>query len=347
MSTAARLGFVPSFRTGVVTSILEERKGLQRVEVDGERAYVLTELMGQVAIGDRVVMNTTAVELGLGTGGWHVVHWNLGREQWSEAGPGHQMKLRYTSLQTDTGTAEELLADDRLAPTGVPVVVCGLHSQVGVAAVAARYGLEDCRIAYVMTDAAALPLVMSDLVHALRDGGVIDVTVTAGQSFGGDIEAVNTPSAIDLAVRDGAEIVIVGMGPGSLGTGTDLGFSGLEVGSIVDAAAVLGHVPIVAVRFSDADARARHRGVSHHTRTAVGRFAHARAVIPVPRGQAVDDLDDHDVVEVDVPEMAAVLETRGIDITTMGRGPDPEPNFFAYAAAAGVHAASLASARRT
>ena len=68
--------------------VLQERAGLQRVEVDlgagPERAYVLTELTGTVAAGDRAVVNTTAVELGLGTGGWHVVHWNLAREEWWE-----------------------------------------------------------------------------------------------------------------------------------------------------------------------------------------------------------------------------------------------------------------------
>jgi hypothetical protein len=90
----------------VVEGILVERPGLQRVMVDGERAYVLTELIGTVAVGDRVVINTTAVELGLGTGGWHVVHWNLSRDEWHTAGPGHVMKLRYTSLQTDTGSVE-------------------------------------------------------------------------------------------------------------------------------------------------------------------------------------------------------------------------------------------------
>ena len=44
---------------------------------------MLTHLIGTVAVGDRVVMNTTAVDLGLGTGGWNVVHWNLARDQWS------------------------------------------------------------------------------------------------------------------------------------------------------------------------------------------------------------------------------------------------------------------------
>src|SRR5207342_3188199 len=101
---------MPSFRSGKVTTLLMERPGLQRVEVDlgdgNERAYVLTQLTGTVAVGDRVVLNTTAVELGLGTGGWDVVHWNLSRDAWSEPGPGHIMKLRYTSLQVDAGAGE-------------------------------------------------------------------------------------------------------------------------------------------------------------------------------------------------------------------------------------------------
>src|SRR5215217_9701164 len=101
---------MPSFRSGKVTTLLMERPGLQRVEVDlgegDERAYVLTQLTGTVAVGDRVVVNTTAVELGLGTGGWHVVHWNLSRSELVEPGPDHVMKLRYTSLQFDAGTDE-------------------------------------------------------------------------------------------------------------------------------------------------------------------------------------------------------------------------------------------------
>ena len=88
---------------------------------------------GRWRSGDEVVVNTTAVELGLGTGGWHVVHWNLAGDEWHEPGPGHIMKLRYTSLQADTGAAEE--HGDRRWPwpdlDGLPVVACGLHSQVG------------------------------------------------------------------------------------------------------------------------------------------------------------------------------------------------------------------------
>ena len=116
---------MPSFKTGTVTKLLSERPGLQRVEVDGRPAYVLNQLIGTVAVGDRVVVNTTAVDLGLGTGGWDVVHWNLERAEWSEPGPGHEMKLRYTSLQADVG-----VATDQPRKIGMPVVACFLHSQV-------------------------------------------------------------------------------------------------------------------------------------------------------------------------------------------------------------------------
>src|SRR3954452_3088381 len=117
---------MPSYRTGEVVKLLEARPGLQRVEVDlghgAERAYALTQLTGPVALGDRVVVNTTAVELGLGTGGWHVVHWNLSRSELVEPGPDHVMKLRYTSLQFDAGTDELAHPDLPTDLGGTPVV---------------------------------------------------------------------------------------------------------------------------------------------------------------------------------------------------------------------------------
>jgi len=327
---------VPSFRTGVVTAVLAERAGLQKVEIDGERAYVLTQLIGTVAVGDRVVVNTTAVDLGLGTGGWHFVHWNLARESFSEPGAGTVMKLRYTSLQVDTGTAEEDEAPALGSLDGRPVVACSLHSQVAcVAAAFDRAAAPGRRLVYVMTDSAALPLALSDLVADLRDRGLLAATVTCGQAFGGDHEAVSVPSALQVAVTmAGADAVVVGPGPGVVGTGSDYGFGGVEVAAAVDAAAHLGGRPIVAVRYSDADDRNRHRGVSHHTTTALALTAH-RPWVAVPRGS-----DGHDglgeVAEVDVPDDLDFGPT-----TSMGRVPAQDPGFFRWAAAAGVLAAQM------
>jgi hypothetical protein len=315
---------VPSYRTGTVNEILLERPGLQRVRVDGELAYVLTQLVGPVAVGDRVVMNITAVELGLGTGGWHPVHWNLARDAWSEPGPGHILKLRYTSLQVDTGAGEEGL-DLPASLDGLPVVACGLHSQVPCVAVAVKHRRPDSRLVYVMTDGGSLPMALSDTVHELRASGVVDLTVTAGHAFGGDVEAVNLHSALALALHHGADVVVAGIGPGVVGTATPLGHTGLDVVAIVDATAALGGQPIVAVRFSEADPRPRHLGPSHHTKTAI----ELAAVRPIAA----------DPAEFEVPDIAALFDERGLRVTTMGRGPADDPAFFRWAAAAGVAAA--------
>lgn len=315
---------MPSYRTGTVQQILEERPGLQRVVVDGDRAYVLTQLIGPVSRGDRVVMNTTAVELGLGTGGWHVVHWNLDRESWNEPGPGHIMKLRYTSLQVDTGAGEEGV-ELPASLDGLPVVACALHSQVPCVAAVVKDRRPHTRVAYVMTDGASLPIALSDMVHSLRTSSLVDFTITSGHSFGGDFEAVNIHSGLALARHHGADVVIAGIGPGVVGTGTKLGHTGLDVVGIVDATAALGGVPIVAVRFSDIDGRERHSGPSHHTLTAI-ELASRQLVVPAPE-------------EFAVPDVGALLASHGLNVTTMGHGPDDDPAFFRWAGAAGVAAA--------
>lgn len=327
---------MPSFRTGTVTSLLSERAGLQRVEVDGRKAYVLTQLTGSVAVGDRVVVNTTAVELGLGTGGWDVVHWNLAHESLDLPGDGHVMKLRYTSLQADTGVAEEHReAVESLR--GAPVVALALHSQLACAAAAVKMQRPDASVTYVMTDAASLPIALSDLVFALQGAGLLDQTITAGQAFGGDVEAVNVASALALSAGD---VTFVGMGLGSVGTGTALGFGGYEVGAILDTINDLGGHAIAALRFSDADPRERHKGLSHHSASAIGA-SHTPVVVPVPDDEPVPALPPNvTAASVVVPDALSVLEAKGIAVSTMGRGPADDPRAFAYAAAAGAYAAT-------
>ena len=317
-----------------------ERPGLQRVETDAGRAYVLTQLTGPVAAGDPVILNTTAVDLGLGTGGWHVVHWNLARDAWAEPGPGHIMKLRYTSLQADTGAAEELHPDLPIELGGMPVVACGLHSQVAPVAVAVLAAAPRARIAYVMTDGAALPLALSDLVAALLDAGVLAATITAGHAFGGDLEAVSIPSALALARHAlDADLAIVAMGPGVVGTGTALGTTSVEVAGILDAAAALGATPVAALRMSSGDARPRHQGVSHHSRTALD-LVRSRVLVACPP-EAPFESPRHDVRVVEAPPIGSLLADAGLHVTTMGRGPEQDPLFFQAAGAAGTLAASL------
>jgi hypothetical protein len=334
---------VPAFHTGRVVEVLAERRGLQRVLVDlvdagrgpgPERAYVLTALTGDVSVGDRVIVNTTAVDLGLGTGGWHVVHWNLERSAFAEAGPGHIMKLRYTSLQADTGTVEEHDPEVPATLDRMPVAVCGLHSQMGVVAAVAMHRDPDLRLAYVMTDGAALPLPLSDLVADLCDRSVLTHTITAGNAFGGELESVTVASALAHARhRLGCDAAVVAMGPGITGTGSTLGTTGLEVASIADQVAALGGRPIVALRVSSGDHRDRHLGVSHHSQTVLGL---TRTPLTVPVAEPTDLPPPHRALVIEVPDVAAILDGLGVEITTMGRGPSEDPAFFAAAGAAGV-----------
>jgi Protein of unknown function (DUF3866) len=350
---------VPQFKTGKVERVLQERTGLQRVEVllDGgtERAYVLTQLTGRVDVGDPVVVNTTAVDLGLGTGGWHVVHWNLARDRWSEPGPGHIMKARYTSLQTDTGSAEEHWAEmaDITSVDGMPVVAAALHSQVPAIAAAFKARRPEGRLAYVMTDGAALPLALSDLVAALRDRCLLDATITCGHAFGGDHEAVSVFSALAVARHIvGADAAIVAMGPGIVGTASRLGFSGIEVGPALDAATGLGGVPIACLRVSFADPRARHRGLSHHTATALTIATRSRVVIPVPcvggdeERVLREELDSsglsarHELVDVAPVGILALLSRHDLEVVSMGRAAADDPVLFEAAGVAGAVAAA-------
>jgi hypothetical protein len=350
---------MPSFRTGKVVRLLEARAGLQRVEVDlgegPERAYALTQLTGPVADGDQVVVNTTAVELGLGTGGWHVVHWNLERDHWHEQGSGHIIKGRYTSLQADVGSTEEHL--EQLAEVdsidGMPVVAAALHSQLPAIAAAFRDCRPQGRLAYVMTDGAGLPLALSDLVAELRAVDLLDATITCGHAFGGDYEAVSVFSALAVARHVAhADAAVVVMGPGIVGTNTRLGFSGMEVGAVLDATTGLGGVAIACLRVSFADPRARHHGLSHHSATALRVAARERALVAVPRLADPDhdarlraDLERagidrrHELVDVHAPDALGLFARHGLEIVSMGRPAAADPALFQAGAAAGMLAA--------
>lgn len=356
---------MPSFQTGLVVRILEERPGLARVEVDmgkgPERAYALTQLTGPVALGDQVVVNTTAVELGLGTGGWHVIHWNLEHPAWSEPGPGHILKARYTSLQADVGSAEEHaeLLKEVESVHGMPVVAAALHSQVPAIAAAFKSVAPGVRLGYIMTDGAAMPLVLSDLVAELRDRELLDTVITSGHAFGGDYEAVSIFSALAVARHlANLDAVVVAMGPGIVGTGTRLGFSGMEAGQVLDATVGVGGMPIACLRASFADPRARHQGISHHSRTALRIGCRSRVLLPFPtiggaeeailrRDLLTSGLSDlHEVIDIDPGDVVALLDDHGLDVLSMGRTVDQDPVLFQCAAAAGLLAARYSNERR-
>src|ERR1051325_7336048 len=155
-----------SLRRGRVTAILEEHEGLVRLEVDGEPCVAYPDLTGPVAVEDDVIVNVQSRELGLGSGGFDVLHANLTRGLGLAAGEGaHVMKLPYTPVQAAAVHAEEGAELAERLPV-LPVVCCSLHSQV--APVCAGLG-EGLQVAYVQLPGGALPLPLSDAVRLLRE----------------------------------------------------------------------------------------------------------------------------------------------------------------------------------
>ena len=203
-----------------------------------------------------------------------------------------------------------------------------------------------------MLDGGALPAWFSRTAAGLREAGWLAATVTVGQAFGGDLEAVTLHSGL-LAARHvlGADLVVASQGPGNLGTGTRWGFSGVAAGEAVNAVAVLGGRPVASLRISDADPRERHRGISHHSLTSYGRVALARADVVLPdlpgefgarvTAAAAPLAARHNLVAVSVDGLADALRACPVPLSTMGRGLDEDPAYFLAAAAAGRHAAAL------
>lgn len=350
------------WREGQVRELGRHSSGAVELVVstaDGDLpAMAYPELVGEPRVGDRVLLNVTALELGLGTGGFALVVAIPDRLPSDPPDLGHIVKARYTPLQTTVLAADEqgsphheLLRDaDDIG--GMPVVVADLHSALTPVIAGVRETRPDARIVYVMSDGGALPLWFSRSVPALRAAEWLAATVTVGQAYGGDVEAVTLHSGL-LAARLvlHADVVVVTQGPGNLGTGTRWGFSGVASGEAVNAVNVLGGRAVAALRVSAVDDRPRHRGVSHHSLTALGEVALTTADVVVPLldgafGQQVRDACTglarrHRLVEVSVDGLRERLRDTPAPLSSMGRGLDADPAYFLAAAAAGRHAATL------
>ncbi len=295
--------------------------------------------------GDQVLLNTTAVSLKLGTGGYHFVLANLNHTSHPVAPGGHIMKLRYTPMQIkvlsaeepDSPFHEELAGAESLQ--GTPVLAVTLHSMLAPLCL----GLEKdhLKVAYVMTDGAALPIAFSETVDWLKQEQLLAGTVTIGHAFGGDLEAVNVYSGLLAAkIAFKPDVIIAGMGPGIAGTGTKWGFTGIEQGEILNAAEALEGIPIAVPRISFADKRQRHQGISHHTQTVLSAVCRVKAILPLPEleGDKMDYilgqlqnaglLDKYYCCVEKVINGTGYLAGNQHRITTMGRNAEDDPEFF-------------------
>jgi hypothetical protein len=337
-----------------VTARLKLRRGAivsadpLEVEVDGQRrrAWADEVLLGEMREGDEVVVNVAALDLRLGSGGFDVVHANLtrGLEDGGE-GDAHVMKLNYTSLQHPVDPVERpdsRFQTDEIRPKGTtrlaPVAVLPLHGHLAPAVWAAAQASPGLRVGYVQTGGGALPGSFSRDVKQLRERALLAGHITAAPAYGGEHEAFSTVGALDAAVNSlGWDAILVGPGPGIIGSGTAYGHGGMAALDSSHAALSLGLPTLISPRLSNSDPRPRHQALSHHTRTVL-QLLLAPVVVAIPNEEpevaaALEPFDHHvEQVSVDLDGYAAA----DLPKTTMGRSLQNDPLFFAAALAVGT-----------
>jgi hypothetical protein len=332
-----------------VTARLKLRRGVVvsaeplEVEVGGERrrAWADEVLLGEMRDGDEVVVNTAALDLELGSGGFDVVHVNLtrGLEGGVEGGE-HVMKLNYTSLQHPVEPKERRVVRETadIHPKVAPVLVLPLHGHLAPAAWAAAQAAPELQVGYVQTGGGALPGSLSRDVAQLRERGLLAGHITAAPAYGGEHEALSTVGALDAAAGElGWDAILVGPGPGIIGSDTAYGHGGMAALDSAHAALSLGLPTLISPRLSGSDPRDRHRGLSHHTRTVLGLLL-APVYVAVPEGEqeivTALEATKHRAVKVsaDLDGYAAA----DLPTTTMGRSLRDDPLFFSAPLAAGT-----------
>lgn len=333
------------------------------VDIDGSRHLALgyDEVVGTLSSGEEVLLNSTAADTGLGTGGYLFIVAPANRLPEPSTGPGHIMKARYMPQQTMVLAVDEQESDHHEAIKNadhigrMPIVVADLHSALPAIVAAAKHHSPQLAIAYIHTDTAALPIAFSRTAATLRERGDI-ITITSGQSFGGDYETVNLHTAL-LTARHvvKADIAVVVQGPGNVGTGTTWGFTGTAVGEAINAINLLRGTAIATLRVSQTDRRPRHRGISHHSMTAYTKVALTPAVVPTTK----ENIDPVILAEIEADYRALAdtgrltlveasgirepLEASPVPLGTMGRSLHEDYAAFAFTGAGGIVAAQMVS----
>lgn len=347
-----------SYKIGTVTNILKRDESTTWLEVEIKnnisRAINYNDITGEIQIGDKVVLNTTAVELSLGTGGYHYVIYNYSNPSKDIEGKGHIMKLRYTPLQFKCLAIEEEDSPyhhvfNNFNDLEDNVFIVGtLHSMLAPISSMLKWLNPSLKINYIMTDAGALPIQFSNTVKKLKEKEIIDNTITVGNAFGGDIECVNIYSGL-IAAKGAlkSDVTIITMGPGIVGTGTKYGFSGIEQGYIVDGINNLGGTAFIVPRISFKDKRERHMGISHHSLTVLSQICNTGGKLVIPyledsKNKIIEDqlLNNKISKKYEInyeygEDIDKALSYFDLNVTTMGRGIEEDREYFMTLGAVG------------
>lgn len=351
-----------SLDNGRVLRILEQTEKVQKVLVEhsnGEsEAIHYLDLNHSLQIDDQVIINRTATMLNLGTGGYDFVVSSISPNSniSYKNSDGHIMKLRYTPYQFSVKSCEEQSSEyhnifkEPKMLDNLPVLIGELHSMLPILVTTIRqleikHKVKRKKIIYIMTDGGALPIELSEHVGRLKKLGWLDGSITIGNAFGGDLEAINIYSGLIAAKYIlNADIIIVLMGPGIVGTGTWVGHTAIEQGIIANAVGTLKGIPLCILRASIQDGRERHQGISHHSLTVLKYICLSKNTVTYPKyivkrlpkiyEGLIQINNKHQLEEVDIinEELIILLKEYPYSITTMKRTINDDYLFFDFVA---------------
>lgn len=349
----------------LVLKVTYENENIQHLITDrgAKRALLYKQLTKRATVGDYVIVNTTATALQLGTGGWDIVRYVLTEdEDVTLRGDGHIMKVRYTPVQHSVLAVEEKDSPyhdtfkRRFSLRHRHVLLAELHSMVPLIFYIAVQMKKDVRCCVIFDDQASLALAMSRHLNELHKNPSF-TSVTVGQAFGGQFEAVTVASALQFAEQIvQPDLIAISVGPGVVGTGTVYGFSGMAMANWSHTVSALDGVPVWIPRLSFAEKRERHYGLSHHTLTPLSQFTFKKAILPFPylnkeqlrrikdQLKSVPFQTEHDFRFATTNDVATFVEqalkSAPFPIETMGRGFHEDPVFF-FAVAEAVRIALM------
>ena len=281
-------------------------------------------------------MNTQAADLGLGSGGFDVVHVNLTRGlDGAGVGGAHVMKLNYTLAPARGGRRSSRRTC--ALPLGRPVGVLALHGQLAPLAWAAGQARPGLRLGYVQTAGGALPGGHSQVVRELLDRGLLAGHVTAGPAYGGDGRGDHDRGRAPARAA-GPRLGRRGLrarARASSARPRRSGHGGLVALDTAHAALALGCPVLICPRMSERRPAARATAASPTTRATVldaaARAGHRRASRPARTLRDRLARTRSARADADVDGYAA----SGLPARTMGRGPRRGPALLRRGARAG------------
>lgn len=319
-------------------------------------AYVFKKFCGCVKPGNKVILNTTATRLNLGTGGYDFVICILSEScsSFEDERSSHLIKLNYTPYQFSIPVVEEtedyleaLRQFEKFKKLKSSVAALSIHSHLLPFLLGLKSRNPDVKTAVVLDDSNCLPAFLSSVLNYIKDNMLADAVITVGQAFGGTHEAINHASAFiyaSFALK--ASIIVTAPGFGLKGTGSRFGHSAIKTAEVLFYADNLGARPYLVPRISFADSRERHYGLSHHTveiaelkksgfHLLVPEINHEAGHLIFEKAAAFKEL----VLSFSFDEQIALSKLKSHEnmLKSMGRGLKDDPYFFIVPFACGYH----------